>query len=175
MKIKLNINPFAEPLTYFDRKKVILKQVKKNKSIVYGATAIKKHIGFLARDTQDVDVIAKNPKKSAKQLEKSLDKMAAGDFYYVKPAMHPGTFKVKHKGMDKRMNTDDDIEIADFTKPSRKVKTKMFGGIKYVALPEIIKDKRKSLADKEYAFRHEKDMDDLQRIKLARSLKIFRR
>jgi len=165
-------SPLQEVATYQGRKKTILKQVKQDKNIIYGAQAIKKHIGFLARPTQDYDIISKKPQKSAKKLTKTLNEQAGADYYFHKPAMHPGTYKVKHKGRDMKKETDDDLEIADFTKPSRKLKTTKFNGITYTELSESEKDKKKSLADPQYEFRHKKDKDDLDRIQLAKKMKI---
>lgn len=159
-------------MKYLNPKKIIIKQIKKNKSTLYGAKAIKKHIGPLARPTQDFDILTKTPRKAARQLTKTLNKQAGNSPYFSKPAMHPGTFKVKHKGMDKKKNTQDDLEVADFTKPKRKFKTTTMGGVKVVKLPEIVKDKKKALADKEFAFRHAKDKEDLSRIKLAKEFNV---
>ncbi|GAJ10149.1 unnamed protein product, partial [marine sediment metagenome] len=116
------------------------------------------------------DILSNKPRRSARQLEMKLDKKAGGNFYFTAPAMHPGTFKVMHIGPDKRKGTKDDIGIADYTKPNRKVKTRTIDGIRYVKLSEVIKDKRKSLKDKEFAFRHKKDLEDINRIKMSRSM-----
>lgn len=161
-----------ESFAFLNRKKPIMKMVKRNRFIVYGGQAIKKHIGPLARPTQDIDILTSSPRKSAKRLEKELDRKAGGNYYYTEPAKHPGTWKVKHIGPDMKWKTEDDINVADFTKPARRYKTTTLGGVRYVTIPEIIKDKRKTLRDPEYAFRHEKDRDDLKRIKLAKQLKV---
>lgn len=153
-------------------KKTILKQVRNEKSTVYGAQAIKKHIGFMARPTQDYDIISKTPRKSAKKLERSLDKQSDGNYYYTKPAIHKGTYKVGHVGMDMKKDTKDDLEVADFTKPQRKYRSVKMNGVNYVHLSEVVKDKRRALKDKSFSFRHAKDRDDLRRIRLANQLKI---
>lgn len=161
-------NGFKQIKTFLTTNRFILNQVKQNKSTIYGAQSIKKQIGIFGRPTSDFDILSKQPKKSARQLEKTLDKASGADIYFTKPAIHPGTYKVKHKGADMKKNTADDIEIADFTKPTRKFKTVNIEGIKYVRLSEVIKDKRKSLADQEFSFRHAKDKEDIERIKMAR-------
>ena len=155
----------------FGKKKLILNQVRRNKSVIYGAQAIKKQIGMIARPTEDYDIFAKNPKKSARQLERTLDKRSKGNFYYVKHALHPGTFKVMYKGADERKGTNDDLTVADFTVPKRKLRIKEIQRVKYVDIREVIKDKLRILTEKQYAFRHPKDRADLQRIKFAQSLK----
>ena len=166
------LQPLREALVFLGTGKIIEKQVKKDNNIIYGARAAKKQIGFVARPTQDYDILSPRPRRSARKLERNLDKQAGRDIYYMKPAMHPGTFKVKSKGFDGKKNTPDDKEVADFTKPNRKYKTKTIEGIRYVTLAEIKKDKRTALADKQFAFRHAKDQEDLDRIKLAKEMGI---
>jgi len=165
-------NPIRNVMTLFNVDKFILNQAKKNKSVIYGGQAIKKHIGFIARPTKDYDILSKKPRKHAIQLERTLDKKSGGDFYYTQPALHKGTHKVKHIGVDKIKETEDDFGIADYTKPIRKHKTKTIDGIKYVTLNEIKKDKKRALSLKKFEFRHQKDREDLNRIKLAKSFKI---
>lgn len=173
MKIP-KINSIREFLTELNAENVIKSQVRKNNSVVYGAQAIKKHIGPLARPTNDYDILTKNPKKSARMLEKSLDSQAGSDMYYTKPAVHPGTHKVKGKGPDRKKGTWDDYEVADFTKPKRRHKTVRYDGIRYVTIPEIVQDKKRSIADPQYSYRHEKDRNDLKRINTAIKLGLIR-
>lgn len=164
-KRSTTFNSISEPFTFIGKDKIVLSQVKRDNNIVYGGQAIKRQIGPFARDTKDWDIFSTRPKQSANKLERSLDQRAGGDYYFVKPAQHEGTYKVRYSGFDRKRETEDDQEVADFTKPDRKVKYKYFDGIRYVDLSEVVKDKQKAVADKEFAFRHEKDKDDLQRIK----------
>lgn len=171
MKTRTLGQTMQEMITYSNRGKHIFNQVEKNKSVVYGGQAIKKQIGFLARHTKDYDVLSRKPKKSARQLERTLDNKSDGDYYYATPSIfHKGTYKVYHKGVDRKKGTRDDIGIADFTK-MRAMKTKTIDGVKFAQLSEVVKDKRKALADKQYAFRHKKDREDINRIKVHRKLK----
>ena len=156
---------------FLNKGNIIKKQVRNNNSIIFGGQAIKKHIGFLARVTQDYDILSKAPKKSARQLERNLDTQKGTDNFYIKPALHPGTTKVMHVGSDMVKGTRDDITIADFSKPRKGFKTKRIEGIRYAALSEIKKDKLRSLRSQEFAFRHMKDRDDLNRIKIAEGMK----
>jgi len=157
--------------TWMRKDEIILKQVKKNKSIVYGGQAIMAQIpDMFARPTADWDILSKKPKKSARQLEKTLDKNAGGNFYYTTPSkFHKGTWKVYNVGSDNKKGTKDDIGVADFTK-MKKLRTIQIRGVKYAHASEIMKDKRASLKDKQFEFRHAKDKDDLERIKLTRKL-----
>ena len=147
---------------------IVLSQAKKNKSIIFGGQAIRKHIGFFGRPTMDFDVLSMKPKRSARQLERKLDTVAQQDTYYTQPALHPGTTKVIHKGQDMRKGTRDDFGIADYSKPRKGICFKVINGIRYVCLHETIKDKRKAIADPQFAFRKEKDLEDIRRIKRFR-------
>ena len=143
----------------------IKKFLKMNKNVVYGARSINAQTGILTRNTKDWDAFSNNPKKTANQLQKQLDKQVQGDYFYSKPAMHKGTWKVKGKGNDLIKNTKDDEEVADFSKPLKKVPFVIVDGLRYRTLKEEIKAKKKAVADPEFKFRHEKDQTDLNRIK----------
>ena len=149
-----------------DKEEPINTFLRKKKHIVYGARAMNQQLPLhLQRPTDDYDVYSKTPKKSARNMEKHLDKHYGGDYYYVKPALHPGTYKVVDRGQDKKPNTEDDYPVVDYTKPTRKIRHIERKGIRYARLSERRKDIKKSLADKESAYRHEKDKRDMQRIK----------
>jgi len=139
--------------------------LKMNKHTVYGARSINAQAGILKRDTLDWDAYSNNPKKTAHQLQKKLDKVVGGNYFFKKEAMHKGTWKVKGMGDDLMPNTPDDVEVADFSMPDKKVKFKVVNGIRYRDLKDEIKAKKSSVADPEFKFRHEKDQKDLDRIK----------
>lgn len=144
---------------------IILKQARKEGNIVFGAQAIKRKLGINARKTFDYDLFSKMPKSSADKTERSLDKVSRKDSFFVKKGQNKGTWKVKHHGVDMRKNTDDDVGIADYTKTPRPApKTFTFRGVKFRNLREEAKAKIKVLKDKRFAFRHEKDAQDLKRI-----------
>lgn len=144
---------------------VILKIAKQRKQIIYGARSIQKQANLLARDTKDWDIFDKNPKKTAKLVQKKLDKNVGFDYYFSKPAEHEGTWKVKGRGEDGIMNTADDESIADYTKPETKPPFVVIDGIRYRLLKEELKKKVATVKDPEFEFRHEKDSDDIRRIK----------
>ena len=170
---KKKINPFKQVNTFLKIDNTILRQVKKNKSIIYGAQSIKKQIGNLrARKTIDWDIFSHSPKKSANQLQRKLDKQSGGNNFYQTPSQyHKQTFKVYGNGLDGVPKTKDDVGVADFTKPEKKIRTVIVDGIRYSHLSESEKDKKASLASEEFAFRHKKDKDDLERIQLYNKLK----
>ena len=155
-------------LNAIDKKGIVANEVKKfikdSKSIVYGVRSINAQANILTRDTKDWDVYSKTPKKTANKLQRKLDNVVGGDYYYAKPAVHKGTWKVKSIGDDLKKDTFDDEEIADFSIPEKKVKFIVKDGIRYRILKEEIKAKKNSLKDKEMKFRHEKDRGDLNRI-----------
>ena len=155
-----------------DKNAPIKSHLRKTKNIVYGARAMNAQLPLhLRRNTDDYDVYAKKPRKAAKKMERHLDKHYGGDYYYVKPALHPGTFKVVDKGLDRKPNTEDDYAIVDYTKPNRKIKHMEKDKIRYARLSERRKDIRRSLEDKESAYRHQKDRADLERLRYKKQLR----
>lgn len=148
--------------------KSILNQTKKEKNIIFGGQAIKAQIGPFGRYTIDFDIFSKNPKKSAMKTEKNLDMIWGGNHYYYKTAKHRGTHKVMSKGVDGRRGTRDDVGIADYSRtPSPPPRTRTIKGIKYRRLSQEKKAKYKALRDKQFKFRHKKDREDVERIKIV--------
>lgn len=163
---------FVQPELTFPLMDMFVKaQAKKNKEIIYGAQSVAVKIGPFARGTFDYDVMSTKPKSSAKQLERTLDTSAQGDYFYTQPSkFHKGTYKVYYKGQDYKKGTKDDLAIVDYTKTKRGIQTRTISGIKYAKLSETAKDKRRALGQKQYEFRWQKDREDLERIKAARRL-----
>ena len=151
--------------------KEIKQFLKENKNIVYGARSINAQTGILQRQTQDWDAYSKNPKSTAHKLQKKLDKNVGGNYFYSKPAMHKGTWKVKGVGDDLIKDTKDDVDYADFSKPEKKIGFVTIDGLRYRNLKDEIKAKKKAVADPEFKFRHEKDQKDLDRIKHNQRIK----
>ena len=162
MKRKIRINAFE----YQDKvDNQIKKFLKANGITVYGARSINAQTGIINRPTQDWDAYSKTPEKTSKNLQRELDKIVKGNFFYHKPAMHKGTWKVRNVGDDLIKGTPDDVDIADFSTPERKYPTVKVNGMRYRTLKEEIKAKKRAVADPEFKFRHEKDQADLDRIK----------
>lgn len=162
------VEPTLKQVEYFHRNKskiptVILKKTGK-KEIIYGARALNKHFPkFLDKPTQDFDIFSPTPKKDAKEAEKALDKKFKGDYFYVEPAKHEGTWKVKSK-----INNEG---YADYTKPDKKIPSRKIGKHRYVRLDYVKKHIKKTLKDPEAKYRHDKDKDALNRIKVYERLK----
>jgi hypothetical protein len=153
----------------FMMKQIILKLAKQRKQIVYGARSIEAQAGLFSRSTTDYDIFDKNPKKSAELLHKILDKKVGFDHFYVAPAKHKGTWKVKGAGNDGKKGTEDDESIADysgqFTGLPDNIKTVMINGVRYRHLKYELQRKIAVTKDPEYEFRKKKDQDDINRIK----------
>jgi hypothetical protein len=143
----------------------IRKFLKEQGVIVYGARSINAQSNILTRDTNDWDAFSNKPKKTANKLQRILDRIVKGDYFYSKPAIHKGTFKVKGIGNDLIKDNEDDESIADFSKPDKKVRYKIINGMKYRNLKEEIRRKKITLTEPEKEFRWAKDKSDLDRIK----------
>ena len=143
--------------------KVVLSQTD-NHEIIYGARALNKHFPkFLEKPTVDFDIFSDTPKKDADETEKALDKTFGGDYFFVEPAQHEGTYKVKSK-----INKEGYV---DYTKPDKKIPSRKIGKHRYVKLSYVKKHILKTLKDKEAKYRHDKDRDALNRIKVYEKLK----
>ncbi len=144
--------------------KIIINHVKKKGLILFGQKATNRQLPEdLRKDTQDYDIFSPTPKKSARRIERKLDRKFKGNFYIVKKAKHGGTYKVVSKVGDKG--------IVDVGKPDRKIPTVTKKGIKLATLEFQKQQIKKSLADKESKFRHAKDREVRSRIKIAEQRK----
>lgn len=153
---------------------VVLRQARREGNIIFGGQAIKRSIGVNARRTKDFDMFTNTPKKSANKLQMKLDRQFQGDDFFSKKGRNPGTWKVKHKGLDGVARTDDDIGIADFTKTPRPVpNTFTSRENKFRVLREEAAAKIRLLKNPTFKFRQKKDFEDLIRIKRF-GRKVFR-
>jgi len=149
--------------------KIILNMARKKKQVIYGARSIEAQNPLFARDTSDYDILSKHPKSDANELKRKLNRLMQINYFYSKPAKHKGTFKVKGIGMDMKKDTEDDESIADYTGQltgmSNNVPTYKKNGVRYRLLKIELERKKAILKDPEFAFRREKDKDDINRIK----------
>jgi len=134
--------------------------IKDSPMIVHGGRAINAQLpDWLDRETKDWDIFTKSDAESrALELEGKLDKRYGGDFFSVEPAVHPDTFRV-------RMKVTGDV-IADITLKEKRVAFRNIEGINYATLGYHERRIRQTLVDPEKAFRHRKDSETLQRIKI---------
>jgi len=143
--------------------KIVKSKIDKHE-VIYGARALNKYLPkSLEEPTNDYDIFTPTPKKDAKQVERALDRKFGGNYFYTKQAIHKGTWRVKDRLRDK--------EVADYTRPDKTVKYKTINGIKYVTLEWIKKQKKETLRNIEAKYRHAKDKDALNRIKIFQKMK----
>ena len=142
--------------------KVILARLKANdKLVVHGGKAVNVFLpGWLDKSTEDWDIFSATPRATAKRLEEVLEEKYGGNYFTVKPAKHAGTFRVKAI-VTKRI-------VADITLPEREIEYKEVEGVNYATLDYHVKQIKRTLAIPEYGFRHGKDKETLQRIKIYR-------
>lgn len=165
---KRQLNPTF--LTSADKDILIKDQIRRNDSVVYGARAMNRQmeVGILRRPTSDWDVYSKNPKRSARELERTLDKRSGGDNFYTAKAEYKHTTKVRCRGHNKT-DPSDDYTVADFTSMKQlSTKPRSIGGVKYVPHSARENDINRTLKDPKYSYRHEKDMIDRKRIQINR-------
>jgi len=135
-----------------------------DREIIYGAQALNiRFPSWLDRPTQDYDIYSTKPKKDAHQAERALDRRFGGDFFFVEKALYPHTWRVKS-----HVNRE---TYADYTKRKKKIPHDKIRGKKYVKLSHVKKDIKKTLKDPEAAYRHDKDKDALNRIRIYERLK----
>lgn len=160
--------PNLQDVETFHRKKKEIKKIILSKTgkheIIFGQRAVNKRVpDFLDRPTTDYDIFTPTPKKDAKQTENALDKHMGFNAFEIVPAKHEGTHKVK--------SLIDGETYADYTKPDKKVPYEKIGKHNYIKLAWIKKQIGKTLKDPTSSFRHDKDKDTLNRIKIYEKLK----
>lgn len=126
---------------------------------IYGARALNVRLpSHLDRHTKDVDVFTSTPHKEAKEAEKALDTMMGFDAFYVIPAEHEDTVKVKAHATDET--------YADYTLVPKGLKREKIGNFFYPTINTIKTSLKKTLADPQASYRHAKDRDALNRINI---------
>jgi hypothetical protein len=154
--------------TYYKKKKGIhptILSVTEPHEVIHGERAVQKQIPkYLHRHTNDVDILTPTPYADAMEAEQALDKKMGRDLFYIDKGMHPGTWRVKSRTNDE--------SVADYTKPTDDMPPhKKINGHNYVTLSYIQKHNKNVLIDPSSRFRHKKDQDTLNRIKIARRKK----
>ena len=159
---KMTLTP-QQKLKYYKNKELanqlILQDATEDGHIIYGAQALNMQLPpHLKKHTEDFDIYTKKSKQEAEQMEKKLDKAYNGDYFKVKEAKHKGTYKVKSNVTNRT--------VADYTSQGKKPSFKKILGTKYATINSIKRKIGKTLRDEAQAFRHDKDRETLQRIKL---------
>lgn len=140
---------------------LILQDASEDNHIIYGAQAINAQLpAYLQKHTEDYDVyVDGSPKKEAYQMEKKLDRLYGGNAFSVKKGQYKDTWKVTNNIT--RRNT------VDYTKRRKPIRTVQVYGNKFAALPDIKRSIKKTLSDERNAYRFDKDVEALQRIRLS--------
>ncbi len=142
---------------------VWIRQTIDDSEIIHGGRAVNKQLQsqHLRTQTRDFDVFSKNPKKSAQDTERYLDKKMGFDAFETKQSEeHKNTFKVRA-----RANTE---TYADFTKPDKKIPYKIINGKRYATLPYHQKHAQQTIKAGTATHRVGKDRDQINRIKINR-------
>jgi len=128
--------------------------------IIHGEQAVKKQTpNYLHRHTQDVDIFTPTPLVDAKEVEKALDKKFKGNFFEVKLGYHPGTIRV--------VALANKESYADYTKPERDIPFTRINKKNYASLAYIAGKSQEIIKDPFSNFRHAKDQDTLNRVKIV--------
>lgn len=142
----------------------VLDIAQKKGQVVYGGQAINKQLPInLKKKTKDYDIYTKQPKKSAEELTRKLNKSFGKEEFKVEQAKYPKTFKVK-RGKE---------TIVDYTGTTKKPHSKKEFGVKYAKLKYQKGKLKRILKNKELEYRHEKDTDTLKRIKQSEMRKFL--
>lgn len=161
-------NPFLNPqqikkVTKADVDNAILHRAKKHKQIIHGSYALRAQIGKYARPPHDIDIFSKNPQYQMDKMEDRLDEMAGYDAYdeVIMPII--GTegeyvYKVVKRAFGP------DIDIVDYFKMKKGIKTKKIKGVRYEHWKYAKKILQQILSNPELRHRHAKAYDDLKRI-----------
>lgn len=163
--------------------------------IVFGAMAVNlnlQHQPFLQKMTSDVDCLSENPKKSAQDTVRSLNKRFSGKYFRMEKGVHPGTWKVvsnsgigagrpiiDYSSMDPYREDTPERKIPDRERKMLKKieyhKTQPGGeyvpGIKYVTKNWLIRQAKGVLRDDEQSWRHKKERSKINRLKVSRPVK----
>lgn len=111
----------------------IKNQSRKEKIIIYGATAVNQIVGpYYARKTSDIDVYSKNPLKHITQLENAIDHHTQRNISHIEE--HEYTDEKGKTGKIRRLRLKNFNTIADYNKTPSNIKTVTKDGIKYETL-----------------------------------------
>lgn len=163
----------ANKKKFFKRNELVVNRfirnflVKKKTPIVHGGRAQNNQLPrFLERKpTKDWDVFVKNPRQKAIELEKLLDKKYRGDFFRVKRGL------TKELKVNKVVSNIDNESVADFSIPDRQIPTITKRGLRMVTLKDQFERAKQNVKKPELAFRREKDLSLIRRVKKFEKLR----
>jgi len=161
-----------QKLEYYRKKqlaeRIILAQARRGKHIIYGERAVSAQLKpALRKHTEDYDLFARQPRRTASMVEKRLDQRYGFNAFKIAPAKHRGTYKVVSRVTQRN--------VADYSNPPRRVQYVRRDGVRYAALSYQLQKIRESLASRNAKFRHAKDRETRQRILLNKQAQLRRR
>ena len=147
-----------------DVEDIIMKHIKENGDIIYGAQSMNAQIpAFHRRETYDYDIFSDDPETSAKALCDKLNGPYGGN-YYVAPALHATTWRVYNRGPDSKIGTIDDTQIVDKTQKIDGLKVKNIHSIKFHHIDQMLEHRKNALISDPTSFRKDKDLADIGRM-----------
>ena len=152
--------------------KTIENQSKRYGNILYGCYAVNKLLGRgFQRDTYDLDVYSRQPRKHAIQLEKTIDRGVGANISYVEKTGYPekGRFKTLY-----RVKLRNEVTEADYNRMPRDIKYTTKRGVRYETLDRAVKKYEKMLREPETG-RGFKATIDLGRILDYKLIKRYRK
>ena len=131
--------------------------------VIHGERAVQKYVKKdYHRHTTDIDILTHTPREDAYEAEKKLDKKLGGDIFYVEQGQHTSTWRVKSR--------TDGQAYADYTRPEDGIMPpfKRIGKYNFVTKNYIKKHNTQTLQNPDVSFRHSKDKDTLNRLKIGK-------
>jgi len=133
---------------------------KEDGEVIQGERSIEAQVADkFKRKTTDYDAYSPNPKRSALETERELDMAFEGDYFRIKPAQHKGTYKV--------ISNINGETYADYTIPQEHISTTEIGENKYTTLKFELMKAIRTLRQKQYAYRHQKEKNKIKRVTSA--------
>lgn len=160
MKLKLkNIDKFHRLKQMIPQ---LIRNTIDNSEVIHGARAINQQIRspHLRTQTRDYDIYSEHPQQSARDTEAYLDQQFGFDAFEVQKGKHPGTYKVRARANSKT--------YADFTRPEKKILSRVINGKRYSTLGYHIKHAQETIRKGTATHRQGADQDIINRIKLSR-------
>ena len=142
---------------------LIRKALKEEDATIFGARSVNIQVRpHLRSSTEDFDIFVKgDPEKSARRIERKLDKKFKGNFFKVEAGKTEGVYKVKSRLSGKG--------LVDVQKQKEQVNVVKRKGNKFATLDFQKKKIKESLANPEAKFRSDKDKFSRLRIQLHES------
>jgi hypothetical protein len=135
------------------------------KAIVHGGRATNAQLPkCLNKPTEDWDIfVSADAKAAAAKIEQALDERYGSNFFEVKPALHPGTYRIMNKVTQRA--------VADITIPERHIPfKKLMNGVNYATLDYHVEQIKLTFTLPEKKFRWPKDSETLQRIDVYKKM-----